>query len=113
MYKTVEELRRERERDRRTVYIPEGMNPCGFRLNITTNPVINRWYERYKRKNGLRHQDPITDKQRLEFEEIISDYIAKNYEKVYHNKLLPPIIGYTEQRVEELVVMLGAVEDEI
>lgn len=42
-------------------------NQYGFRYNLY-NPIVSKYYQRFKEKRGLHRCFPLTDKQRFEFE---------------------------------------------
>lgn len=102
MFKTAEELRKERDRMLMRVYNLD--NKYGYKLNVN-NPVLKQWYLAYMRKNGIHIPPP--DKERLEWEKKAHKYIKCKYKEIYHDDLREPVIGWTEQRVEELVKILG------
>ena len=107
MFKTAEELRKERDRMLRRVYNVD--NKYGYKLNVN-NPVLKVWYLAYMRRNDI--HIPPSDKVRFEWEQKVHKYIKHKYKEIYHDELREPVIGWTEQRVEELVKMLGGVEDD-
>ena len=53
-------------------------NKYGYCVNIG-DPRIREKYEDYKRRNGLPHHFPISDKERLEFEEEIKAAFSAKY----------------------------------
>ena len=100
---TNEEIIAERKERLRQVYNPE--NPYGYEFNIN-NAVLGVWYKRYVSK--LDGKDGTEPQVRLEWENRVKELIARKYEDFYRTKLCEPIIGFTKQRVEELVIALGA-----
>lgn len=106
-YRTTEEIIKEREERLRSVFNEN--NPYGYDVNVT-NPVLNAWFKRYVAK--LDHKDGTEPYVRLEWERRVKKLIARKYAEFYHCKLCEPIIGFTKQRVEELVIALGADYDE-
>ncbi len=97
-----DEIRRERDSRLRRVYNIN--NPYGYSLNVS-NPVLQKWYMSYMQRNGIRIPPP--DKVRLEWEQEVMQRIKEKYKEVYHDTLEEPVIGWREQRVEEIVQMLG------
>ena len=51
-------------------------NPYGFQININ-HPKINVLYRRYKEWKGLSRNEPISNKQRFEFETYIIELLKK------------------------------------
>lgn len=102
--RTAEERRREREADKRRVFIE---NPHGFKLNLL-NPVIEKWYHSYNFKNKI--IEPPSEVQRKDWEKKAIRNIKKRFKEVYHDTLCEPIIGWRKQQLEELVQMMGAEE---
>lgn len=51
-------------------------NKYGYRLNVN-HPLINKIYKRYKKKNNIARRIPLSDKQRLEFEQVTLDYLKE------------------------------------
>lgn len=100
---TDEEIIAENKERRRRVYNID--NPYGYVFNIN-NDVLNAWFKRYVSK--LDGKDGTEPQVRLEWERRVKALIARKYEDFYHTKLCEPIIGFTKQRVEELVIALGA-----
>ena len=91
----------EREKSMRRVFMPK--NKYGYEVNIQ-NPVLQAWYESYKRRLGI-HGAP-SDKQRLEWESRVKDYLRKEYYKLY-NYYLSDSELWVNERLEELVQRLG------
>lgn len=54
----------------RDIFIPQGINKHGYRVNVN-HPKINALLRRYKRWKGIRQTEPLSDKERLEFENYI------------------------------------------
>ena len=106
MYKTPEELLKERDIMLRRVYNVN--NKYGYALNVN-NPVLKEWYLAYMRRNDI--HIPPSDKVRLEWEAKVHKYIKRKYKEIYHDDIREPVIGWTERRVEELVQMMGGVGD--
>lgn len=104
--KTAEERRREREANKRRVFL-DVPTPQGYKLNIA-NSTLFKWYESYKLKNGI-HGAP-SEVQRIDWEKKTIRYIKKRFKEVYHDTLCEPIIGWRKQQLEELVQMMGAEE---
>lgn len=57
-----------KENKNNSIYLVD--NPYGFRININ-HPLINPLYRRYKEWKGLSTKFPISNEQRLEFENYI------------------------------------------
>ena len=103
---TAEELRRERDSRLRRVYNIN--NEYGYAFNIN-NPVLHDWYRSYVAK--LRGKDGTEPQVRLAWEAKVHKYIKRKYKEIYHDDMREPVMGWTEQRVEELVQMMGGVGD--
>lgn len=96
------ERQKERERERLRVFNPE--NKYGYKLNVN-NDVLKQWYLAYMTKLNV-HGAP-NDEQRFEWEDKALKYIKSEYKKLYHEALEEPVIGWREQKTEELVRLLG------
>lgn len=103
MYRTDAEIIAERnDRHKRVLNVD---NPYGYDINIG-NTVLSAWYKRYVAR--LDHKDGTEPSVRIAWERSVKTLIAKKYKEVYRCELFEPIIGFRQQRVEELIVMLGA-----
>ena len=102
---TAEELRRERDSRLRRVY--NVSNEYGYTFNIN-NPILQAWYRSYVAK--LQGKDGTEPQVRLAWEKKVHKYIKRKYKEIYHDDMREPVLGWTEQRVEELVQMLGGVQ---
>lgn len=102
-YPTAAEIIAERNERLKTVFIEP--NPYGYEINVC-NPVLNAWFKRYVAK--LDHKDGTEPSVRIAWERSVKVFIAKKYKEVYRCELFEPIIGFRQQRVEELVTALGA-----
>lgn len=80
-------------------------NPYGYDINVS-NTVLGAWYKRYISK--LDGKDGTEPSVRLQWEQAVKRLIVQKYKEMYKLDLCEPIIGYTKQRVEELVIALGA-----
>lgn len=68
----------------RSIYC--GPNPYGYRLNIN-HPKIKELSDRYRRAHGLSMIWPMSDAQRLDFENIVIERIEKNeHDKIQKSK---------------------------
>ena len=101
-YRTDAEIIEERD-DRHKRVFNEG-NPYGYSINLS-NTVLSAWYKRYVAK--LDHKDGTEPSVRIKWECSVKALIAKKYKETYRCDLSEPIIGFTKQRVEELIIMLG------
>lgn len=101
-YRTDEEIIEERDARHKRVF-NEG-NPYGYEINLG-NTVLSTWYKRYIAK--LDHKDGTEPSVRIKWERSVKALIAKKYKEFYRCDLCEPIIGFTKQRVEELIIMLG------
>ena len=61
-------------------------NPNGFCLNVN-HPLIREIYWRYKEKNGIPRRYPLSDNERLEFEEVTIAWLIKYNYLVYSEDL--------------------------
>lgn len=52
-------------------------NPCGYRININ-HPKISPLWKRYKKYKKVPVNDPLSDNERFEFENIIIKQIERN-----------------------------------
>lgn len=102
-YRTDEEIIEERNARHKRVF-NEG-NLYGYDINVS-NTVLGAWYKRYISK--LDHKDGTEPSVRIKWERSVKTLIARKYKDFYHCELQEPIIGFTRQRVEELVIALGA-----
>lgn len=102
-YRTDEEIIEERNARHKRVF-NEG-NPYGYDINLS-NTVLSVWYKRYVAK--LNHKDGTEPSVRIAWERSVKTLIARKYKDFYRCELQEPIIGFTRQRVEELVIALGA-----
>ena len=102
-YRTDEEIIEERNARHKRVF-NEG-NPYGYDINLG-NTVLSVWYKRYVAK--LNHKDGTEPSVRIAWERSVKTLIARKYKDFYRCELQEPIIGFTRQRVEELVISLGA-----
>lgn len=64
--------------DNNKVFIED--NQYGYRLNVN-EPHVNELYRRYKAKHNLAPHIPLTDEQRLDFEQHILDMFERNKRK--------------------------------
>lgn len=101
-YRTDAEIIEERNARHKRVF-NEG-NPYGYDINVN-NTVLSAWYRRYVAK--LDHKDGTEPSVRIKWERSVKALIAKKYKETYRCDLSEPIIGFTKQRVEELVIALG------
>lgn len=101
-YRTDEEIIEERNIRHRRVFNED--NPYGYEINLG-NTVLDAWYKRYIAK--LDHKDGTEPSVRIAWERSVKALIAKKYKEFYRCDLCEPIIGFTKQRVEELIIMLG------
>lgn len=102
-YRTDKEIIEERNTRHKRVF-NEG-NPYGYDINLS-NTVLSAWYKRYVAK--LNHKDGTEPSVRIAWERSVKTLIARKYKDFYCCELQEPIIGFTRQRVEELVIALGA-----
>lgn len=102
MYRTDEEIIEEHNIRHKRVF-NEG-NPYGYDINLG-NTVLSAWYKRYIAK--LDHKDGTEPSVRIAWERSVKSLIACKYRDFYRCELQKPIIGFTKQRVEELVIALG------
>ena len=102
-YRTDEEIIEERNARHKRVF-NEG-NPYGYDINLS-NTVLSVWYKRYVAK--LNHKDGTEPSVRIAWERSVKTLIARKYKDFYRCELQEPIIGFTRQRLEELVIALGA-----
>ena len=102
MAKTAEETIAERDERHKRVF--NDSNPYGYDINVN-NTVLGTWYKRYISK--LDGKDGTEPSVRLRWERAVKALITKKYKEMYKLDLCEPIIGFTKQRVEELVVALG------
>lgn len=101
-YRTDEEIIEERNARHKRVFNID--NPYGYDINLN-NTVLSAWYRRYVAK--LDHKDGTEPSVRIKWECSVKALIAKKYKETYRCDLSEPIIGFTKQRVEELIIMLG------
>lgn len=101
-YRTDAEIIEERNARHKRVF-NEG-SPYGYSINLN-NTVLSAWYKRYVAK--LDHKDGTEPSVRLQWEQAVKRLIVQKYKEMYKLDLCEPIIGYTKQRVEELVIALG------
>lgn len=101
-YQTDEEIIAERKERHRRVYAPK--NPYGYEISVS-NPVLGAWYKRYIAK--LDHVDGTEPRVRLEWEQKVKALIRREYKKFYRESLREPVVGWTRERVEEMIIALG------
>lgn len=101
-YRTDAEIIEERNARHKRVFNEN--NPYGYDINLN-NTVLSVWYRRYVAK--LDHKDGTEPSVRLQWEQEVKKLIIQKYKEMYKLDLREPIIGYTKQRVEELVIALG------
>lgn len=102
-YRTDTEIIEERNARHKRVF--NEYSPYGYSINLS-NTVLSAWYKRYVAR--LDHKDGTEPSVRIAWERSVKTLIAKKYKEVYRCELFEPIIGFRQQRVEELIVMLGA-----
>lgn len=52
-------------------------NPYGYRLNLN-HFIVRKFYERYKKKNNIPYNFPLSDAERFEFEDVAIEWLIKN-----------------------------------
>ncbi|MGN0608362.1 MAG: hypothetical protein ACI4J6_04110 [Oscillospiraceae bacterium] len=100
MYKTPEELRRERDKRLTDVWAA----PCdynikyGYQLNVS-NIKLNVLYEAYKKYHNI--YGAPSDRQRVAWESEVLNVIKKEYKRIY--RICPPIEHCDDARLRELI----------
>lgn len=102
MARTTQEIIAERDERHKRVF--NDGNPYGYDINVN-NTVLGAWYKRYISK--LDGKDGTEPAVRLQWERAVKALIAKKYKELYKLDLCEPMIGFTKQRVEELIQALG------
>lgn len=49
-------------------------NPYGYRLNLR-HPLVQKLYDRYKERLGISRSTPLSDSERLDFEERVIPWL--------------------------------------
>ena len=52
-------------------------NPYGYRLNLR-HPLVQKLYDRYKERLGISRSTPLSDEERMDFEERVIPWLKEH-----------------------------------
>lgn len=71
---------------RGSMFLPKA-NPCGYRVDIS-DPEAAEKYKQYKLKHGIAYNDPMSHRERLDFESLmfIEEYTRTEVEVIRNRR---------------------------
>lgn len=75
----------------------------GYMLAINDNDNIKKCYEWYKKRNNIRHVDPLSDVERLIFEKKFMNLADKKFRELYRRNFAYPGTSWDRQLFTEAV----------